>query len=478
MILRLLIVALALFGVSSAEAQTSKILGSGILSPGTSHFYGPMMVLNSATSSAPSTTALTYIALSPVGFNGSGWTATPAQRRAYIPSAVTLRNLIVRSQTTMGAGNTITFTVMKNGAATPLQCYVSSSQTVCSCNVTSPQNCSSGGTSGVSFAAGDYVYIQACPQTNDPPSLSGNTCSAVGTSTSSAIDLSLLSDSINGDAPIFGGTGGSLTTSGSGTYNSVGILHGNTATDAAEANVVPNGNGGSGTVGTLNNFYAYGSTTPTGATYWTITIYKNGSPTAITCQLDLTHNPCSDTTHSITVAAGDTLSTQTVPSASAPLGTLLNTGINWTPTTAGEYPIFQNGGAMQTAAAVRYINIAGYSGAGFGTSAGNIEAIAPASTSITFKGPSVAFGVAPGGATARTTTVYSGSAANSLSASSVACVATGAAATCTQAPSTTLTVTGSAPGALNYVSWVNNCTSGTCAANTWIHTSVIATVVP
>ena len=216
MILRLLIVALALLGVSAANAQTTKILGSGVLSSGAAHFYAPLLVLNSPNAGAPSTTAVTYVALSPNGFAGPGWGTTTTQRRSYIPSAVTFRNLIVHSETTMGAGNTYTYTLFKNGAATPLQCYVSSTQTTCSCNASSPQNCSSGGTSGVSFAAGDYAYIQACPQTNDPPSLSGNTCSAVGTSTSSVVDLTILSDSINGDAPIFGGSPTSLTSTGAG----------------------------------------------------------------------------------------------------------------------------------------------------------------------------------------------------------------------------------------------------------------------
>ena len=471
---RLLIAAFALIGASSAHAQTTQIIGNGVINPGSTAAYAPLLILNSKASTGPSATVLTGIPLSSNGYGSGAWTA--GSRLSHIPVAVTLRNLIAHAETAITAGQSYTFTVMKNGAATALQCYVNNANPTCSCAPTSSQNCSTGGTSGIAFSAGDSVYLQACPQTNDPPTLTGNTCAAVGTVTTSVMNIDLLAQSATGDFPIFAYSDVSLTTTGAGTYNSFGVSHGNAAADATESVVIPNGNGGTGTVGTISKFSAWATTTPTGATSWTVTVFKNGSSTSIACTLDLTHNPCSDTTNSITVAAGDTLSIQTVPNSTPP-GTPMTFDSNWRPTTPGEYPIFTQATALPQNTGTRFVNMAGYANAGQ-TAAGGSNTITPAGTSITVKGAALSISTAPSSTFSRIGTVYSGATPAGMAASSVTCSITGVATTCAQSPSTTLTVNGSSPSQLNYFNWEWTCSNASCAAITWAHMSAIATVVP
>jgi hypothetical protein len=48
----------------------------------------------------------------------------------------------------------------------------------------------------------------------------------------------------------------------------------------------------------------------------TVTVYKNGAPTALTCSETGTATACTDSTHSVTFLAGDTLSVAITKSAS------------------------------------------------------------------------------------------------------------------------------------------------------------------
>jgi hypothetical protein len=64
--------------------------------------------------------------------------------------------------------------------------------------------------------------------------------------------------------------------------------------------------------GTLSNLYAKSSFFPSapGPTVITFTLYENGAPTALTCTIGPIgpSTECSDTSHSVTVTAGDTVS--------------------------------------------------------------------------------------------------------------------------------------------------------------------------
>ena len=58
--------------------------------------------------------------------------------------------------------------------------------------------------------------------------------------------------------------------------------------------------------------------TPGNGNSWTFTINKNGKGTAVTCPVTNNNNSCTDSTHSVSFAAGDLLSLEALPSKSAP----------------------------------------------------------------------------------------------------------------------------------------------------------------
>lgn len=71
------------------------------------------------------------------------------------------------------------------------------------------------------------------------------------------------------------------------------------------------------TIGTLTNLQVYSSAAVTGGTGKDVlTVYKNGSATAVTCTIAAAGTTCSDTTHSVNVVPGDVLTFQFVSASS------------------------------------------------------------------------------------------------------------------------------------------------------------------
>ncbi len=290
--------------------------------------------------------------------------------------------------------------------------------------------------------------------------------------------MSLVSRS-SSDAPIF--TVAATPSNSATNYHALGLqntgTYGTSTTEANVSSLIPNGNGGSGTVGTISKIYVYATTTPTGSGSWTVTLMHNGSATAVSCNITSSANPCSDTTDSFTVSAGDTVSIQTTPT-NTPSNTVMTITTDWAPTTIGEYPQFALGGAFPASTSLRYGNFVGNI-AGTGTaSVGTYNAIVPAVTSLTVKGPEFGVSTAPGSTYSRSATVYYGSTPSGVTSSSVTCSITAAATGCSQAPSTTLSATGSTPTQAYWLAWESNCSNSSCAAVSWIKMSNIAVVTP
>lgn len=71
------------------------------------------------------------------------------------------------------------------------------------------------------------------------------------------------------------------------------------------------------TAGTLQNLQVFSSAAVVGgASVDVLTVYKNGSATALTCTIAAAGTTCADTTHTVTVAAGDALTFQFVTATS------------------------------------------------------------------------------------------------------------------------------------------------------------------
>lgn len=270
----------------------------------------PIMTVGSA--AAPSNTAANY-----VSYSGGIW-GTSVFRDAPISVAGSINGLRVRLPTAVASGNYI-FTLYKNQTATGLACSITSSATTCTNNTS------------VSVAFGDTLMWQSCPGSHSGV---GGSCSASSaTLQSTGISISaVFTSTANGES--FVTMGKAIAPSASITnYNYFGPT--SSSWQATEANI----SGIMPTSGVLDQLRVDGSA-PGAAKSVTWTVFKNGVATAITCQMAGSGSGagitfCSDTTHSVSVAAGDTLSLESVVSGTPTTG---NTGasMRFTPTVAGE----------------------------------------------------------------------------------------------------------------------------------------------
>jgi hypothetical protein len=120
------------------------------------------------------------------------------------------------------------------------------------------------------------------------------------------------------------------------------------------------------TAGVLKNLYVNLGTAPGAGTSRTCTLYKAGSAQTLTCTISNTATSASDTTHTVTVAAGDSFEFNFTLSGS-PASTTFSVGMTFTSTNRGEVP--------SIGAAVNYtINATDYTGLSGALQGGNTEA--------------------------------------------------------------------------------------------------------
>jgi hypothetical protein len=85
------------------------------------------------------------------------------------------------------------------------------------------------------------------------------------------------------------------------------------AAETVEANAAV----AAGQSGTISNFVFNVTTSPGGPNSWTVTLRKNGASTSVTCTISGNATSCSDSTHSVSFSAGDTIDVMAVPNAGA-----------------------------------------------------------------------------------------------------------------------------------------------------------------
>jgi hypothetical protein len=294
---------LALIGV-----QNTKPSGGGPTNMSTPIFI---------TSSVPSTTSATY-----ANFGSPGTWSALVNRQAAWPIAGTISNLNIVSLTTV-ASNYYTFTLNVAGSDTALVCSVGTGGGT---NLGTTTTCSDSSHT-ISIAQGALVTIES--------SVPGGTATAIA---ANGIKIAALFTSTNGQqSPIPLGTNAPSTTA----INYLGPASSWQTTDAVASFVVP-------TAGTINNLFVQMASTAGAGHLWNFTVFQNGVATSIVAG-DATHcggassTQCSDTTHSITVAALDTISIQscpsntaTCPAGSAPSASNMSLMLNFTPTTANQ----------------------------------------------------------------------------------------------------------------------------------------------
>ena len=192
---------------------------------------------------------------------------------------------------------------------------------------------------GLAYAVGMRVrvansgsnYMEGLITAYGTTSMTVNVDRVIGSGTFTSWSLGIAGD--------VGATGANGSTGAAGT-NATGLLTGGTTTSILATRYVGFGYGLLGTTdaavsaylpaaGTAGTFYAAVTTAPGSGTNWILTLMKNGAATTITCTIAAATLQCSDLTHSVSFAAGDTISVR-VTSTGLPTGTPLRFSLGYT----------------------------------------------------------------------------------------------------------------------------------------------------
>lgn len=330
-------------------------------------------VVFGVTNSQPSASAVNF--LPAMSAYSSSPNSTESQRKQVVPAAFTMSTFFVNLDTAPGTAKSYTFTIRKNSVDTAVTIAISGSNTSGTDN-----------THSVSFAAGDVITIGVTPSgTPSAPSL---------------IQWNFVADSGGTHfAPLLGGSHTTTNLSTASTVYSqlTGASNGSNTWNATELNqqiICPTG-------GTISNLYAVSDVAPGTAKSYAITLVQNGSPSALVATVSGSNTSANDTTHSITVAAGDTLSISATPSGTPAVARYV-WGLQFTPTNAGEsFFGFGNSNAPSTTT-TQYELPLGVGANGYSTTE-STKFFCLGATEITALYAKL--GTAPGGATSRTITI-------------------------------------------------------------------------
>lgn len=245
----------------------------------------------------------------PTGINLTPTNVESTRNRCTFPCSTTVSQLYVKLDTAPGGSASYTFKIRKNGADTGVTLTITGAAT------------SGTDTShSVTFAAGDVITISSTPASTPtaPTNVYWNFVVDTGSNSFTpiigSIDTSTgLSNTIPSYIEFMGSTS-------SGTAWS--------ATEAPVQMVAP-------CAGTLDNFYVSFGTAPGGSASYTLAIVQNGTPSTLTTTVSAASTTGADTTHSIAVAAGDSISISATP-ASTPTVSIMGWGLRFTPTVTGQ----------------------------------------------------------------------------------------------------------------------------------------------
>jgi len=339
--------------------------------------------------------------------NGTAATGTTT-----MPFAGTFSNLTLTNTGVSPVVGTWIFTLMLNNASTTITCTPTGTG-VCSTN-------------SVSFNAGDGVDLAVDNQTNQTGVASGWSWSIVMTPTNS------------GDT--FAGTGAS--TNYSATLNTYIIPNGITnATSESTSTMMLFGESG-----TLKNFYMSATSKESLSTATSSAFIRSGTfglntlaTSTLTCSLSQDANAtnggansnsgqCKDTTHTVSVSAGDAWDVVSQPLGTPTGAREFGTTVQFTPTVSGNFDWFANSGAAQGANTTRFIPVNG--NAGTATAEASTSEQLAADTTVT--GFTALAGTAATGAQTLTITLEKNGASSgmtcTITSSSNTCSATGSVA--------------------------------------------------
>lgn len=167
-----------------------------------------------------------------------------------------------------------------------------------------------------------------------------------------------------------------------------------------------------GSAGTIENLYAELGTAPGSGNTVTITLRVNGADTALTCQIANTNTQATDTSNSVTVAAGDRINYKVVTSA-ANSAASLRVSSQYVGDTANESLILgSTGGVQMDSSGDFYLPPSGHVCTKSLTTDANARMLCP--TAGTIKKFYMWLDTAPGGATSRKFEIYKNNAATGV----------------------------------------------------------------
>jgi hypothetical protein len=242
----------------------------------------------------------------------------------------------------------------------------------------------------VSLAAGDKLSFKSVP---------------TGTPTSPGqIRFAWIFSGAANVSTILGSTRGTTMSNTATEYHGIQENAAGNATRSNKDQVIPTG-------GTIRDLYVETDGAPGATKSYDFTFILNGVDQTLTCQISGTNTECNDTTHTVTVVAGDLVSMKSVPT-NTPTAKIARWGFKWAPTTDGESLILgSSGSAMNTAGSVRYLPVSGTSQT-WGATEANMTNLFPA---VVLKKFFVNLVTAPGGAASYTFKTRKNTADGSLS---------------------------------------------------------------
>lgn len=306
-----LLLATALAGVGRAQWNGCPYglcaTAPAVVAPTSGYMLTPILSRGGATTIFPSNSATNYTSIVPSAV-GASYTTTLANKQVPIPIAGTFKGLYVSMPNAVSAGTSYTISLNVNGTLKSLSCQITSAATICNDS-----------TNNVSVAAGDLVAIEIDP--------AGTPASQTGAVTS----ISMVFQSAGTDSFICGGTVPTNPSTSVTQWTPLGVAYTWTGTsDANVSAIMP-------AAGTLDRFYAFSGTAVTTGSYQ-VTVDQNGVDSVLTASLTTAGNTASDLTHSISVAALDTISVKQVPTSTPPTR-MLSFCARWTPTVANQFPV-------------------------------------------------------------------------------------------------------------------------------------------
>lgn len=281
---------------------------------------------------AKSATMRTTVGTRYFSYAGSGFADTNVWR-AQVAVNGTVGNLTATITVAPGAGITHTFTLYVNNTATTVTCAISDDAT----------------------SASDTTHFEAVNAGDD---VSWQCVTSGGTAAASTLVLGNTFDSdTDTESTLVGSTNAAINAD---SYRNMGGHVGNATTEANVSDIAP-------MAFTLDKLYVRVAGPPGAGTSWDATLYKNGNPTSVTCQIADTATTCTDPTNSETFVAGDTLS-MFFDATGAVVNRQMNWGLRIVPTVQGEYPLFETRAGTISTVGTQYANIYG-SGSGFSNEA-------------------------------------------------------------------------------------------------------------